>query len=90
VVLVALFGLKLNQSGAAFAPAASLAANISNPTTISPPVQAVSLTRPAGDVNEPVEARLNSYLVNHNGYASRNSVNGMLPYVRMVGYQASR
>ena len=90
VVLVALFGLKLNQSSATFAPTASLAADISAPTTISPPVQTVSLTGPAGDVNEPVEARLNSYLVNHNGYASRNSVNGMLPYVRMVGYQASR
>ncbi|HRX69901.1 MAG: hypothetical protein H6973_04790 [Gammaproteobacteria bacterium] len=91
VVLVALFGLKLNQSDATFAPTASLAADISSsPTMISPPLQTVSLTPSAGDANEPVEARLNSYLVNHNSYASRNSVNGMLPYVRMVGYQASR
>ncbi len=37
-----------------------------------------------------VDARLNNYLVNHNNYASLNSVNGMLPYVRMVGYQADR
>jgi sigma-E factor negative regulatory protein RseA len=90
VVLVALFGLKLNQSSATFAPTASLAADISPPVPVSPPIQTVSLTRSAGDANEPVAARLNSYLVNHNGYASRNSVNGMLPYVRMVGYQASR
>lgn len=90
VVLVALFGLKLNQSSATFAPTASLAADISSPTTISPPIQTVSLTPSAGDANEPAEARLNSYLVNHNGYASRSSVSGMLPYVRMVGYQASR
>lgn len=35
-------------------------------------------------------ARLNDYLVNHNNYASGSSVNGMLPYVRMVGYQTER
>ncbi len=34
--------------------------------------------------------RLNDYLVNHNNYASGSSVNGMLPYVRMVGYQTER
>jgi sigma-E factor negative regulatory protein RseA len=33
---------------------------------------------------------LNSYLVNHNGQASLNSMNAMLPYVRMVGYQTGR
>ncbi|MCB1776461.1 MAG: hypothetical protein KDI50_03390 [Candidatus Competibacteraceae bacterium] len=90
VVLVALFGLKLNQS-ATFAPTALLTADISSPaTTTALPAQAAALTEVTGDVNEqPVEARLNSYLVNHNGYASRNSVNGMLPYVRMVGYQVS-
>lgn len=36
-----------------------------------------------------LENRLNSYLVNHNEYASMNSVHGMLPYVRMVGYEPS-
>ena len=38
----------------------------------------------------PAEERLNDYLVNHNNYASGSSVNGMLPYVRMVGYQTER
>jgi sigma-E factor negative regulatory protein RseA len=89
VVLVALFGLKLTQTDATIAPIALLAAN--NPTTPSTltPVRVASLTQPANDASEPVEARLNSYLVNHNGYASMNSVHGMLPYVRMVGYQTT-
>jgi sigma-E factor negative regulatory protein RseA len=91
VVLVALFGLKLNQSNATFAPTASLAAsNASSPASVALPAQVASLNQLANDASETSEARLNSYLVNHNGYASRNSVNGMLPYVRMVGYQANR
>ncbi|HXH04394.1 MAG TPA: sigma-E factor negative regulatory protein [Candidatus Competibacteraceae bacterium] len=36
------------------------------------------------------EAKLNQYLVNHNEYASRNGMQGVLPYVRMVGYETSR
>lgn len=36
-----------------------------------------------------LDSRLNSYLVNHNEYASMNRVHGMLPYVRMVGYQTN-
>jgi sigma-E factor negative regulatory protein RseA len=38
----------------------------------------------------PRTSRLNSYLVNHNEYASRNSVQGVLPYVRIVGYDSTR
>lgn len=88
VVLAALFGLQLTQPDAAFAPNNSLAA--ASPTPSIPfPVQTVSLDPSANDASEPTEARLNSYLVNHNGHASRNSVNGMLPYVRMVGYQTT-
>jgi sigma-E factor negative regulatory protein RseA len=49
-----------------------------SPTTSSPD------TRPA------LESRLNNYLVNHNEYASMNSVHGVLPYVRMVGYEPKR
>ena len=33
------------------------------------------------------EARLNVYLVNHNAYAG-NGMRGVLPYVRIVGYQS--
>lgn len=88
VALMALFGLKLNQTDT-LQPAAPFATT--TPTLSTPPVslptQIVVATRPADPVAAPVEARLTSYLVNHNGYASMSSVNGMLPYVRMVGYQ---
>ncbi len=41
------------------------------------------------DVGRPaVEARLNSYLVHHSEYQSA-PMNGMLPYVRVVGYNSS-
>jgi sigma-E factor negative regulatory protein RseA len=88
VALMALFGLKLNQTDALQPPVPFA---VTTPTLSSPPaslpIQTVAAIPPADPIGEPVEARLNSYLVNHNGYASQNSVNGMLPYVRMVGYQ---
>lgn len=92
VVLVALLGLKLDEGSATLTPTVSLAANVPSSMTASPPAQVASLDQSSiSDASEPVdEARLNSYLVNHNGYASRNSMNGMLPYVRMVGYPANR
>ena len=88
VVLMALFGLKLNQTEV-LQPATPLAATTSTPFTAAAalPIQTAAITRLADPAREPVEARLSHYLVNHNGYASMNSVNGMLPYVRMVGYQ---
>jgi sigma-E factor negative regulatory protein RseA len=76
VALMALYGLKL----------ATTTPVLSSPYG-SLPIQMAAMTQPANPIGEPVEARLNSYLVNHNGYASMSSVNGMLPYVRMVGYQ---
>ncbi len=88
VVLVALFGFKLTQTDTLLAPNAPLAT--SNPSTpaLAPFVaRAAATVRQTDASNEPVEARLSSYLVNHNGYASLNSMHGMLPYVRMVGYQ---
>ena len=88
VALMALFGLKLNQTDALQPPVPFA---VTTPTLSFPPVslpiQTVAAIQPADPIGGPVEARLNSYLVNHNGYASQNSVNGMLPYVRMVGYQ---
>lgn len=39
------------------------------------------------DVAPDAEARLNAYLVNHNEYAG-NGLRGVLPYVRIVGYQS--
>jgi sigma-E factor negative regulatory protein RseA len=34
--------------------------------------------------------KLNAYLLNHNELATLNGINGVLPYMRMVNYQASR
>lgn len=39
------------------------------------------------DVPPDTEARLNAYLVNHNEFAG-NGVRGVMPYVRLVGYQS--
>ncbi len=40
--------------------------------------------------SEALQSRLNTYLVNHNEYASMNSVQGVVPYVRIVGYEPGR
>ncbi len=91
VVLMALFGLKLTQTDA-LQPNAQFAN--ATPGLPAPaaflPVQIVTSSQRADSASAPVESRLGSYLVNHNGYASMNSMNGMLPHVRMVGYQTDR
>lgn len=88
VVLTALVGLQWTQPDAGLTPDNPVAAVPASTTPL--PAQMVVLNPPADGASEPTEARLNTYLVNHNGYASRSSVNGMLPYVRMVGYQTNR
>jgi sigma-E factor negative regulatory protein RseA len=92
VVLVALLGLKLTQTNPALPPEAQIAAAPAAPITPLPPATArvVALNSQTDDASQPVEARLSAYLVNHNGYASMNSMHGMLPYVRMVGHQGNR
>ena len=50
------------------------------------PVAAASRLQWSG-VAPDAEARLNAYLVSHNEYAG-DGVRGVLPYVRMVGYQS--
>jgi len=91
VALVALFGLKLNQTDALplAAPFAATTPALSTPA-VSLPIQTVAVAQSTNSVGEPFETRLNSYLVNHSGYASQNSMHGMLPYVRIVGYQPDR
>jgi sigma-E factor negative regulatory protein RseA len=37
-----------------------------------------------------LDSRLNTYLVNHNEYASMNGVQGVMPYVRIVGIDSRR
>jgi len=81
VLAVALWSLRPDELHQPGAPA--LATNTSIPTA-SPLPPAVA-TDPALESRH----KLNSYLVNHNEYASMNSVNGVLPYVRMVGYDSS-
>jgi sigma-E factor negative regulatory protein RseA len=92
VALVALFGLKLTQTDTAFPPesqvAAAPAASIATPLPAT--ARLVALNPQTDDASQPVEARLSAYLANHNGYASMNSMHGMLPYVRMVGHQGNR
>lgn len=39
---------------------------------------------------DPVAEKLNAYLANHNELATLNGIHGVMPYVRMVNYQASR
>ena len=46
-----------------------------------------AVRRPWSDAAPDAGARLNVYLVNHNEYAG-NGVRGVLPYVRIVGYQS--
>jgi sigma-E factor negative regulatory protein RseA len=40
--------------------------------------------------SQSLDPRLNTYLVNHNEYASMNGVQGVLPYVRIVGIDSRR
>ena len=91
VALMALFGLKLNSTDVLqpVAPLIAAAPTLRTPAISLAPqtATAVRFTDPA---SEPVQSRLSPYLVNHNGYTSMNSMPGMLPYVRMVGYQADR
>lgn len=89
VVLVTMFGLKLTQTEEASpVPIAQQVADNSSGSSFTPRiVQPIAAVQQMDSASEPIDARLNSYLVNHNGYASLNSMHGMLPYVRMVGYQ---
>ena len=76
------------------AEAARLAAASDPAASPAPPVASIALRSvgseaiPArwSDVAPDAEARLNVYLVQHNEYAG-NGVRGVLPYVRIVGYQ---
>ena len=92
VVMVTLFGFKLTQTENTFATSSTPQLATAIPLSPSTPlaIQTTAGNRYVNSANEPVETRLNNYLVNHNNYASLNGVHGMLPYVRMVGYQANR
>ena len=61
----------------------------------SSPAEVVASTPPAGDFlrvsdepgNQSVDRKLDIYLVNHNEYAVNRGMQGMLPYVRIVGHE---
>lgn len=95
VALVAVLGFnpgRIDESPATATAPQPLAATI--PVTVPPSFgisqNLINNQQPAGYKGNLAQSRLNNYLVNHNGYASLNGVNTMLPYVRMVGYQSGR
>jgi sigma-E factor negative regulatory protein RseA len=59
------------------------------------PTEVAASTPPAGDYlrvsdepgNPSVDRKLDIYLVNHNEYAVNRGMQGMLPYVRIVGHE---
>ena len=79
VAVVVLIGLRLGQQS-----------EHTNPSTLAVATPSERRTTEQTVNDSGVQSRLNSYLVNHNEYASMNSVHGMLPYVRMVGYEPKR
>ena len=93
VMAVALFGFKLAQTDKlpSVSPAPQFAAASMPNTLPTPYVTSTAATNPgANRPGDPAQARLNNYLVSHNSYASLNGMKGVLPYVRMVGYQPER
>ena len=70
------------------------APDVMAPDVMAPDVMAMAARRPEADrlqwsgAAPDAEARFNAYLVNYNEYAG-SGVRGLLPYVRIVGYQAA-
>lgn len=75
-LVVGLLALKPSEAPNHLSPEQFAQTNLPNPPMT-----------PSPDTGPALESRLNNYLVNHNEYASMNSVHGVLPYVRMVGYE---
>jgi sigma-E factor negative regulatory protein RseA len=75
---VALVALGTGQPDPLATPAVATRTPLPTPVAVAPDAEPV------------LESRLNSYVVNHSEYASMNSVHGVLPYVRMVGYESSK
>ena len=101
---IAILGIHSLDDDGVRSPAAAGASRpdtaVAGPATTAPdaaaPHVASTAARPAvpdairlkwSDVAPDAEARLNAYLVNHNEYAG-NGMHGVLPYVRVVGYQS--
>jgi sigma-E factor negative regulatory protein RseA len=99
-------GLRWLKPVAGLAVAASVAVaallvvtSVQQPTVDEPPAvaSAENVVKPpqaSGEVWERIEPRIDKrmagYLVNHNEYAASRSVQGVMPYVRIVGYENNR
>lgn len=70
------------------ATVASIPPATSNP--ISKNIQNVTSQAVLPLVSTAVERKLSSYIVNHNEYSTTSKMQGMLPYVRIVGYVPTR
>jgi sigma-E factor negative regulatory protein RseA len=81
VALVAVMALQ-NLDPEAASPAPQVASAVS-PQNGVVPVQEVWDRQPP-----PENSRLNGYLVQHNEYAASSGVQGVLPYVRIVGHNS--
>ena len=84
VAAVAILGVqRLNQ------PESNASALVAVNKPVSPQVIRSGTTR--WDTKEPgAENALNAYLVEHNEFASASGIGGMMPYVRVVGYDNNK
>lgn len=87
VATVAVLGMRSLHTAVDSAPADQIASATTVPAALPVAAQAGG-TR--WDRAQPeVAARLNAYLVNHNGHAESTGMQSVLPYVRIVGYDVS-
>lgn len=89
VAMVAVFGVQRGNEIDISTPGASVASNEVNtiaPQTFSfPETQVLPAAVKKTDTPDAIaNQRLNNYLMNHNEYRSNGSINGILPYVRIV------
>ena len=88
VAMAAVFSVQNSNDVNSVSTAPTLAANTSAPqsqTFSFPNAQVLPASVRKSDTPEDVaNQRLNNYLMNHNEYRSNGSMNGILPYVRLV------
>ncbi|MEN8761360.1 MAG: sigma-E factor negative regulatory protein [Thiogranum sp.] len=69
-------------------PAVETGARVASSQNVAP---AVSGGEETWERIEPrIDKRMSAYLVNHNEYAASRGVQGVMPYVRIVGYENNR
>lgn len=62
---------------------------VANVAALQPTAGYMRVSGTRWNLHQPaVESRLNNYLVNHSEYANSSAMHGMLPYVRIAGYDA--